>query len=120
MKNLELPQGILFDFDGIIVHSQERAGWNKVIAEEIAITLELNTNISALTIETIATDLWNATRAVSYWANSTSLESHPKELADEMWIEYLTVNWPAELRESLYPRAKEIVCRISNLRYERT
>lgn len=120
MTNLVLPKGILFDFDGIIVHSREINGWDSHIAANILRALQLGSDNTELTIERIATDLVNATRAVSHWCNATSLETHPHELADEMWIEYLTVNWPRELRDRLRPRAREIVCQISQLRYERT
>ena len=114
-----LPQGILFDFDGIIIHTREIPDWNHHIAQRIASSLEGLRGAEQPTAENIAVDLVNTCRAVSHWANSTSLETHPHELPDEKWIEYLTVDWPLEFREQMYRDARKIVCQISANRYER-
>jgi len=118
-RKLAAPRALLLDFGGVVVETAKVAGWEGLLAAEVA--RRLDGVAEAPDPGQIARDIGFGARADSRWKDAMSRPFAPRELTHaEFWGEFVAADWPAEARDTVVADAGELCRRMGHLRSART
>jgi phosphoglycolate phosphatase-like HAD superfamily hydrolase len=114
-RRLAAPRALLLDFGGVIVETSKVAGWERLLAEEVA--PRLAGIAAAPDLGQIARDIGFGARADARWKDAMSRPFAPRELTHaEFWGDFVAADWPAAARAAVVADAAELCRRMGHLK----
>lgn len=118
--DLPAPRGLLLDFGGVVVETQNLDDWPQRMAEVLADDMRRAGVSATVDAGRIAGDLVAGAAADSRWKDAMSRPFAPAEITYSMfWEDFVAADWPQPERRYVAANAKELCRKLGHVRQKR-